>query len=274
MGTVSRAFNANSSISGTITDVTMGNVDGSAFQTRYGDISGIITNITMGDVDPSNVYGSTDVGGAFSTGKNNPNSGGDISGIITNIIMGNVNRAFFAASGTMSAIITNIIIGNINQEAFRAIFGISGIITDVIMGDVPKAFLVDGDLSNGISGTLAGTISNIIMGDCGNSFGSIGDITSTISYVKSNGNFFQTGNFSGKLLDCEFDLRTKNRPVIGTVSSAAIIERCKLLTDTGVTTIRAASPGTNVQILYTVINNGTSNITVVPSTNNYNIPTW
>ena len=134
------------------------------------------------------------------------------------------------------------------------------------------------------TGDISGTITNVIFTHQESESYNYGafnatNISGTVSYVKSNGNI--VGNFSGQLLDCEFDLRGTGRPVIGDnidvfgrVTSDAIIERCKLLTDTGVDTITAASPNTPVQILYTVINNGTLNISATPSTNNYNISTW
>jgi hypothetical protein len=113
------------------------------------------------------------------------------------------------------------------------------------------------------------------MGNCGNSFKTdSGDITGKINYVKSNGNIVTAGSFTGELLNCEFDCRGKSTTVINEVSSTAVIERCKLLSDLGPTfpTISSSTP-VNVQILYTIINNGTNNITPIPATN-YNLSTW
>ena len=162
--------------------------------------------------------------------------------------MGNVGYGFYAQSGSEGGYIR-------------------GIISDVYMGAVSNhGFYANGNIS--------GTISNVTMLNVSTaSFAAVNNITSKISYVKSNGNII-AGTFSGQLLDCEFDLRGKTTTIITTLSSDAIIERCKLLTDTGVDTITAASPNTPVQILYTVINNGTLNISATPSTNNYNISTW
>jgi hypothetical protein len=125
------------------------------------------------------------------------------------------------------------------------------------------------------NGNISGTISNVTMLNVSTaSFAAVNNISSKISYVKSNGKI-TAGTFSGQLLDCEFDLRGKATAIITTLSSDAIIERCKLLTDSSVNTISAPFPDTPVQILYTFINSTYTNISPTPSTNNYNIyTTW
>jgi hypothetical protein len=189
-------------------------------------------------------------------------SNANITGTITDVIMGNVSKGFNSG--------TNFSEGDI-----------TGTITNIIMGDVDYAFFSTGEINS--------TISNIIMGNVANysfyvdNFFSVlgGDISGTISYVKSNGPIYTEnslsvdpyeGSFKAKLINCEFDCRGKATVVINKVGSSSIIERCKLLSDSSPT---ISAPGsTNVYILYTIINNGNTNITIQPVTNNYNLSTW
>ena len=109
------------------------------------------------------------------------------------------------------------------------------------------------------------------MNDVGNdSFNASSNITARISYVKSNGRIYTANEFKGKLINCELDCRGKSTPAINNVggSNIAIIERCKLLSDSGFTTIDRVSPGTTgAQILYTITNEGiNANILPIVST--------
>jgi hypothetical protein len=235
-------------ISGIISDITIGNI-GYGFLCKGGDISGTITDISMTSViDAFESFGYS--GGGVNSAPLIIN--GNISGTISNIRIDNLYLyGFYSEYGNISATINNVTV-------------ISAI-TNFDIFDFDFRFLY----------------ASIVC--------PYGTISSKISYFKSNGPIRTTsflmgsygfGTFSGQLLDCEFDMREIDPTnilalsVIDNVGPTAIIERCKLLSNSGVNTIAASASNTPVQILYTVINNGTFNITATPSIDNYNIYTW
>ena len=118
------------------------------------------------------------------------------------------------------------------------------------------------------------------MSNVSESFHADGNITAIIRYVRSNGvitlgpGVSFLGTFTGKLINCQLDCRGKSASVINNVGDNAIIERCKLLSDSAYTTINATS-SVSAQIAYTITNYGISgNITNILSTNyNRDFPT-
>jgi hypothetical protein len=301
-------FFAGIDISGTITNITMGDMDpdqtlnkSSAFH-AIGNISGTFSNISMGYVNYTAFYAGTYVGGSGNISATITNivmgdvgnygfySNGNISGIISDIIIGNSTNlnepvysfyapafpaaligGFIAADGDISGTINNVLMGNFYQYGFYAELSMLGIIDNVIMGDIAdSAFYCK-------KGELSGTVSNVITGDVNYSFfvdpGTGGNISAKISYVKSNGPFGTDAPvlFTGELLSCEFDCVGKSGEIITRVDATAKIERCKLLSDPGKSTITGAEPGTRVQIIYTIINHGYDDIIPDPDPTNYNI---
>lgn len=163
--------------------------------------------------------------------------------------MGNVREPFFADNGEISGIITDITIGNVNKNGFVA-SNIAGTISNVNMGTVGESVF---NAATGISAAMF----NINIGSVAgySLYADTGDITGSISYLKSNGAIYTGGSFTGKLLNCELDCRTKAVVVINEFNAAnGEILRCKLLADPSYNTVVSPTTPSKLKIAYTIHN--------------------
>ena len=199
IGDVSYAFwdQNNNSISGSFKDITIGNVSDSAFKSVVG-IDGTYENITIGNVT-NDVFKATDmISGSFKNitigdiTNNNAfypsDASGQILGTFDQIQIGNIasTGGYFFVSATMSGTFSNIEIGDASEWATGNIFmlysgSIIGSYKNIKVGNT------SGLLSSGnVNGVLNGTFENIEFGSTSYAFyTNSGSILGTYSNIKS-----------------------------------------------------------------------------------------
>jgi hypothetical protein len=147
--------------------------------------------------------------------------------------------------------------------AFIAKNDINATFKNIIVGNLTKyIFYSDNDILGNIENVVGKIISSSIIYANNN-------ISASITNLNANGNIYTSGGvFNGKLINS-----TINSIGIGisinNLGNGAIIENCKILSDSGAFSIAASLP-VFAQILYTITNNGIDSNITVPSVN-YNI---
>ena len=253
-------------------NIAIGDVSNYAFYADFNDMNGTFKDIVIGDVSYA-FYAINNIG--FDSVNNVVTDT-----IFENITIGDVvGDVFYAVNSDINGTFKNIAIGNVTINAFNAVNSIGFDSVNSVTTDTIFENIVIGDVGSNVfyavSGDINGTFKNIV----------VGNVTTYAFYAPSFNDYsnctfinincaqaFQQDTFNGKIYNTTIDATGLAIDGIRDLASGAIIERCKFIVDSGNVSINTQDIlGVTAQILYTITNEGISvDITVVPSTDNYN----
>jgi hypothetical protein len=249
-------------MSGTFSNIEVGNVTApsTAFYS-YTSLTGRYENIKIGDCQTSFGTAIKDIDGYFDTIELGDvsiqafSSGNYLYGNFKNITINNSSSSIlFSSTNNTNGTFENIIFNGGND-----IFGSTNGNLYGTFSNITSYGLISTGFTPG-SGNISGYLKDITLGTVSNFMGAANfTLPVTIDNLKVKS--YIQAVFPGKIIDSFIDARSFANSAI-TLDTEAIVERCKFLSDTDITSI--SSPGLimDTQISFTITNYGiTSSIT-------------